>query len=611
MKTIPITEEMTGAIVGELKQSPFFKDLSVEELTGIARQATLQQYDAGETIMEEGAPSDSFYVMAAGEAIITVHHTKTHEPVEVARVLPFDTIGELGLLLGHGRSATVVAAPDTMLLRFEEKFFHQMFTTLPAFALVTCRVLANRLDQSARKIPLPPADLASHTIPEEVRNLLPVEFLQRHRLLPFKQDGSSIHIGFVDDPTPQIVSAVRDRLPGMDVKPFAIDMSTFNAFMQQAPGVSPGSTPMASVVSASSENTELDAILRRMVAEGASDVHLSARQQSRWRIDGDMHDVPNLPVQGEADVLDMLTPIMPQRNRDQFKQDNDTDFAYAIPGVSRFRVNMFRDQKGVGAVFRQIPDKILTLEQLGLPQVVTHLCEFPKGLILVTGPTGSGKSTTLAAMIDYVNKLRCDHIITLEDPIEFVHVSQKCMVNQREVGPHTTSFSRALRAALREDPDIVLVGEMRDLETVALALETANTGHLVFGTLHTNTAISTIARVIDMFPPGQQNQVRTVLADSLKGVIAQTLCKRLGGGRVAALEIMVSDTGIASLIRDGKTHQILSIMQTGKARGNRLLNDELFRMVNEKLITQDEAMTRAVEKEELASKFGISAHKTV
>jgi twitching motility protein PilT len=226
-------------------------------------------------------------------------------------------------------------------------------------------------------------------------------------------------------------------------------------------------------------------------------------------------------------------------------------------------------------------------------------------LILVTGPTGSGKSTTLAAMIDHINKTRLSHIITLEDPIEFVHVSQKCLVNQREIGPHSTSFARALRAVLREDPDIVLVGEMRDLETVALALETANTGHLVFGTLHTNTAISTVARIIDMFPAEQQNQVRAVLADNLKGVVAQTLCRKTGGGRVAALEIMVSDTGIANLIREGKTHQVLSAMQMGKARGNRLLNEELTRLVKENVVASDEAMSKAVDKIDLAQKLGI------
>jgi twitching motility protein PilT len=315
--------------------------------------------------------------------------------------------------------------------------------------------------------------------------------------------------------------------------------------------------------------------------------------------------MPETAVFGPETIYELVEPIIPERNRAQFKSDNDTDFAYAIPGIARFRVNLFRDNKGVGAVFRQIPDRVISIEALGLPPVTRQLCDYPKGLVLVTGPTGSGKSTTLAAMIDYINKTRPSHIITLEDPIEFVHESQKCLVNQREIGPHSTTFARALRAVLREDPDIVLVGEMRDLETVALALETANTGHLVFGTLHTNTAISTVARIIDMFPAEQQNQVRAVLADNLKGVIAQTLCRKIGSGRVAALEILVSDTGVANLIREGKTHQVFSAMQTGKLKGNKILNDELTRLVKENVISSDEAMRKAVDKPDLAAKLGI------
>jgi len=605
MKAVPIAGDMTNAIVSELGQSPFFKDLTPDDLKKIAGQARLLQFDPGETIMEQGAPSDSFFLIVSGEVIIRVRHTKTEEPVEVARIKPFDTIGELGPILGQPRSASAEAGQDVMLLRFDEKFFNDMFKTLPGFGLVTCRVLAKRLQQSSRKIPLSQSNVDAHQISDDAKRLLPADFLQRHRILPIKVEGNVLHLGFVDDPSPQVINAVREKLPGMELRPVSVDTAVFNAAMQQQVKVSlkPRAAAAAPAPGVASKSPALDDMLRRMVAEGASDIHLSSGQQTRWRIDGDMQDMPGMEIPAEAAIMALMEPTMPQRNIKQFKEDNDTDFAYAIPGVSRFRVNMFRDQKGAGVVFRQIPDKILTIEQLGLPAVVTQLCNFPKGLILVTGPTGSGKSTTLAAMVDHVNKARMDHIITLEDPIEFVHMSQKCMVNQREVGPHTTSFSRALRAALREDPDIVLVGEMRDLETVALALETANTGHLVFGTLHTNTAVSTIARVIDMFPAAQQNQIRGVLADSLKGVVAQTLCKRIGGGRAAALEILVSDTGIASLIREGKTHQILSIMQTGKAKGNRLLNDELVRMVQEKVIAPEEANTKAVDKDDLAQKL--------
>jgi twitching motility protein PilT len=359
-------------------------------------------------------------------------------------------------------------------------------------------------------------------------------------------------------------------------------------------------TPTTTAAAGLRASPRLDVVLRRLVAEGGSDLHISGGQRPRWRIDGEMLEIADTHPLGADEVWTLLEPIMEERSKKTFTDDNDADFAYAIPGVARFRVNIFRDKGGVGAVMRVIPARILTFEQLNLPSVCARLCELPKGLVLVTGPTGSGKSTTLAAMIDAINKNRTDHIITLEDPIEFVHQSLGCMINQREVGPHTKSFSRALRAALREDPDIVLVGEMRDLETVSLALETANTGHLVFGTLHTATAISTIDRIIDLFPAEQQGQVRAVTADVLKGVIAQTLCKKVGGGRIAALETLVVSFAISNLIREGKIHQIASSMSTSRAQGNVLLNEALATLVGEGKVDYSEALARAVDKADLA-----------
>ena len=270
---------------------------------------------------------------------------------------------------------------------------------------------------------------------------------------------------------------------------------------------------------------------------------------------------------------------------------------------------MFADRRGPGAVFRVIPSKILTAEQLGLSSHILQLCKLNKGLVLVTGPTGSGKSTTLCAMIDHVNRTRQDHIITIEDPIEFVHENQKCLINQREVHTHTGSFKDALRAALREDPDIILVGELRDLETVAIAIETAETGHLVFGTLHTTTAASTVDRIIDQFPVDRQAQIRIMLSESLRGVIAQTLCRRIGGGRVAALEILIATQAISNLIREGKTFQIPSIMQVNKAAGMVTLNDALMELVTKKLVAPDEALAKAVDKpgfESLLKRAGLN-----
>jgi twitching motility protein PilT len=321
------------------------------------------------------------------------------------------------------------------------------------------------------------------------------------------------------------------------------------------------------------------------------------------RVHGDLDELPDYSPLAPDELVALLDAIAPERNREQFAATNDTDFAHELPGRARFRVNFFRDFRGPGAVLRTIPSRIPTFEELGLPEAIRGLAHLAKGLVLVTGPTGSGKSTTLAAIVDLVNRTRSDHVITIEDPIEFVHPSKKCLVNQREVGVSTGSFKQALRAALREDPDVVLVGEMRDLETISIAIETAETGHLVFGTLHTTTAPSTIERLVDQFPGDRQGQIRMMLADSLKAVIAQTLLKRIGGGRVAAYEILIATPAVSNLIREGKTYQIASAMQTGRAQGMLRLNDALFELIDKGIVEARAAYLQAVDKEALVQKL--------
>jgi twitching motility protein PilT len=348
----------------------------------------------------------------------------------------------------------------------------------------------------------------------------------------------------------------------------------------------------------------IDDLFKRMITDGASDLHLTSGETPKFRVDGDIVPVAGAPALNAEQMQQVLFEIAPERNQTEFTSDNDTDFAYELEGgAARFRANMFRDRKGPGGVFRVIPTEILTAEQLGLPPAVIELCKLSKGLVLVTGPTGSGKSTTLAAMVDHINQTRTDHILTIEDPIEFVHEDKQCLINQREVHRHTHGFKRALRAALREDPDIVLVGEMRDLETIEIAIETAETGHLVFGTLHTTTAVTTVDRIIDQFPADRQAQIRTMLSSSLKGVIAQTLCKKKPKGRVAALEVLLANTAISSNIRDGKTHQLASAMQMGGKAGMRLLNDSLLELVQQGLVDADEAYLKAVEKDDLKNRL--------
>lgn len=366
------------------------------------------------------------------------------------------------------------------------------------------------------------------------------------------------------------------------------------AFAESAAQPAPAAIPAAQGVPG---EPEVNVLLRRMVQMGASDLHLTSNHKPMVRESGDMGELPDHPVISPDRMKKLLNPIVPNHNMAQFEEMHDTDFAHEIPGVARFRVNVFLDRFGMGAVFRQVPVEIVTAEKLGLSKEVLDLCFLSKGLVLVTGPTGSGKSTTLCALTDYINRNRKDHIITIEDPIEFVHQKKNCLINQREVHVHTKSFANALRAALREDPDIVLVGEMRDLETISIAIETAETGHLVFGTLHTTTAASTVDRIIDQFPADRQAQIRTMLASSLKGVIAQTLCKKAGGkGRLAAMEILFVNSAVSNLIREGKIFQIPSVIQTAKAQGMVLLNDALFKLVVEGKVAPEEAYIKAIDK---------------
>ena len=342
---------------------------------------------------------------------------------------------------------------------------------------------------------------------------------------------------------------------------------------------------------------KIDAFFKLMAEQGASDLHLVSGQQPILRIHGEMERVKFKTLDND-ELKAMLYEIAPEDKVKKFEETGDIDFGYEIPGLARYRANFFQQKYGVAAVFRQIPSDVLTADQLGLPPVVKKFAMLHKGLVLVTGPTGSGKSTTLAAMMDFANKNRKDHIITVEDPIEFVHKSQGCIVNHREIGLHTKSFASALRGALREDPDIVLVGEMRDLETIELALTAASTGHLVFGTLHTQSAAKTVDRVIDVFFSSQQAQIRTTLSESLKGVVAQNLFKRVDKkGRCAALEILVVTPAVGNLIREEKTFQIPSAIQTGKKYGMQSLDDAILDLLNKGWIGAEDAYDKCIEKQ--------------
>ena len=345
---------------------------------------------------------------------------------------------------------------------------------------------------------------------------------------------------------------------------------------------------------------KIDAFFRLLATEGGSDLHLACGSQPAIRKNGELRRI-DYPAFDEHELRSLLYEICPEDKQARFEETGDLDFAYEIPGVARFRANYFDQKFGLAAVFRQIPNQILTAAQLGLPEVCKRFAMLRQGMVLVTGPTGSGKSTTLAAMIDYANKNRRDHILTLEDPIEFVHQSRQCVVNHREIGLHSKSFAAALKGALREDPDILLIGELRDLETIEMAIEAAATGHLVFGTLHTINAVKTVDRLVEVFPAEAQNKIRSTLADSLKGVVAQNLFKRMDRpGRCAALEILVVTASVSNLVRQGKTFQLPSAMQTGRKYGMQTLDDAIMQLLDKGWISANEAFNKCVDKSRFA-----------
>lgn len=598
MKTKPVEGADIDRVVAATRGSSLFESLDDNQLRQAVTQATLLQLDPGESLIRQGEPPGGFFFILAGELRVLMAKGAGGDPVEVTRFGRGEMLGVVSLLLGRASEAAMDAVVRSTVVSFEPRFFEVMVAQVPSFGLAVARSLAERLALLIERVPVPEADPTLEPSSEALV-LLPHEFMLRHRVVPLAVDGQVATIGCADQPSAELIERIRIHLPAMEVRIVHLDSRRLSEILRSRAGhdESEGDGPPV-------ETAMLERLLQAMATEGASDLHLAGGQRPRWRIDGAMHELADIPPLGPETVLELLGGVLEDRNRKEFEATNDTDFALALPGVARFRVNLFRDLGGAGAVFRLIPNTILTLEQLGMPAVVAGFCKIPKGLVLVTGPTGSGKSTTLAAMVDLINRERKEHVITLEDPVEFVHRSQLSLVNQREVGSHTLSFAAAIRAALREDPDIILVGEMRDHETVSLALEAANTGHLVLATLHTATAVSTIERIVGLFPPEEQSRIQVTLADVVRGIVAQNLLQRIGGGRVAALEILVSSAAVSNLIREGKTHQIVSSMQTGKAAGNQLLNDSLADLVKGGTVEYEEALSKAVDKADLAKRLG-------
>jgi twitching motility protein PilT len=607
METLSLSKDLEPKVFASVGQCALFRALKPEQLPQLVKVAELQRFDPGEAIVKQGEASDSFYVVIDGLAAVTV--TKDGGEVEIGEIPLPSSVGEVSLLLDEPRTASVTAKTPVTALKFSGKAFEAMFQKIPQFGSALASGLAHRLHQISGRIEIP--EMSKPTPPPaEVLDLLPMELIQRHRVLPLKLEENVITLGVVDAPTTQMIKAVHDLLPSLELKPVQIKAEFFNDILNRHGGVkgfeAKGKPAAPKGPEAPGRSPRLEKLLERVVSEGASDLHLSAGHKPHWRVDGDMRAMDDLAVLGPSEVLELLEPVMEARHKQQFGEDNDTDLAYALPGSARFRVNVFRDRFGVSAVLRQIPSKIMTFEQLALPPVIKSFCELPKGLILVTGPTGSGKSTTLAAMIDYINAQRTEHVITIEDPIEFLHRDKKSIVNQREVEVDTRSFAAALRSALRQDPDVILVGEMRDYETIETAITAAETGHLVLSTLHTLDATETINRIISVFPPHQQKQIRLQLSGVLKAVISMRLVPRADGhGRVPAVEVMIATPFIRDcIINKDKTKLIHEAIAAGVSQyGMQTFDQSIFQLYKKELITYDEALRRASNPDEFKLKI--------
>ncbi|MCE1228967.1 MAG: PilT/PilU family type 4a pilus ATPase [Firmicutes bacterium] len=453
--------------------------------------------------------------------------------------------------------------------------------------------------EDGQEVPILPSPVPSTLLDHLVREVLP-----KDQEAPLMEQGQAIFLYSANDQIFRIIA--RQGIEGLSM---TVEPAQALASAAPSPALVPASAPPKvqppTPVSVQSElHPMAEKLLSALMERKGSDLHCTSLETPLVRVHGDLKEMEEFPILGPKELREIMKSIAPPLAWEHYETRNDADFAYAYErGHCRLRVNFFADRQGPGMVCRVIPSEIPDPHKLGLPEPIQRLADLPKGLVLVTGPTGSGKSTTLAAILDLANRHRHDHILTIEDPIEFVHPRKGCLVNQREVGTHTESFKTGLRAALREDPDIVLVGEMRDLETISIALETAVTGHLVFGTLHTSSAVGTVDRIVDQFPADRQQQIRVMLADACKAVICQTLLKRKGGGRVAAMESLFITPAIANLIREGKNFQIPSAMQTGRAYGQKLMTDALVELVQTEIVEPSEAYAKCSDREALMAGF--------
>ena len=578
MQNLELSTEERDRISNLLGQSPTFRRLNVDEREWLLRRGALRRFDGYEAITTQGEPPDGFYVLVEGEVAVLRRPEDASPLVEIGRVKAPEIIADESLLLNEPYATTICASGTVKVLWLSVEVLRDLLA-MPALALTLCRSLAQRLAGVSVK---------AATLGRNVEGADEGEDAQLPG--PPTKPNRAVAPG-VRPITPP--ASAPPRTPGAPIPHDVNDLSRVHVALGWRPSEKAPEQPSKRLLS----------LMQRALADKASDIHLTAAHRPRYRVDGRLREIPDARKLKPGEVLEIVLSIMPPKNQYELYEKSQADFGFSAGALGRYRVNVFTDHHGVGAVLRLIPSRLMSPQDLGLPPVVQSLCERKKGLVLVTGPTGSGKSTTLASLIHWINVNRPSHIITLEDPIEFVHESRRALVNQREVGVHTEGFPSGLRAALREDPDIVLVGEIRDRLTVSLALETANTGHLVFGTMHTSDAVSTVDRMVSLFPPEMTNQIRQSTAETLIGVVSQTLVPRIGGGRVAGYEIVIVNSAIANLIREGKYNQLPTAISTSRKQGHQMLNDHLAYLVRNKQIDYNDALRHAVDPGDLIKRL--------
>jgi len=608
MEVIQLDDKMMNMVLKTLSGSEMMGALEPTHLTQMTRRSVLLKYSPGEIIIEEGRPASFFCIVIHGEIAVLSRIEGRKESVELGRLVPPASIGEIGVLLETPHIAAIQATQETMVLQCDQVIFRYMFENFPGFGLAVSRFLARRARDLSMRIAMPHYDESLGNPPAEVQNLLPLAVIIRHRILPLRSDKNTLYLGCITDPDPYTAAVVRDLLPSMEIKLVRIKGCFLERVIRTRAGLSnvdlqtnpDQAGEEAGLTGAwASKSPQLDALLNRMLSEGATDLHLPAGQNPYWRLGGKMVRIMDGGPLASDGPFELVKPVLDDRAIKELDEANETDFSYIIPGSARFRFHLYRDGRGISAAVRVNPSVILNIEQLGLPPVVRKLCHYANGIILIAGLPGSGKSTTLAAVIDYFNKTRSSHIITVEERIEFVYTSDKSLINQRECGMSAECIGRGLKATLREDPDIVMIDELHDPEVMMQALEIAGTGRLVVATIRASTAVGAISQVIDTFPPRLQKQARYQLGETLRGVVCQTLCKRTDGGKVAAFEVLVINAMMGNMIREDKVAQVSTLMQTGRSEGHVFLNESLYTLVNSKKISGEEAFEKSQDKEDL------------